>query len=51
MINVLPEKEKKQDQVEWYEPRIKPFDEFLIAIVEWEESMELQSDLEQQEPV
>ena len=50
VINVFPErKEKETDTAECYKPRIKPFQEFLDVVMDWEESMATQSILDQQE--
>ena len=40
--------EKEIDPAEWYEPRVKPFQEVLLhVVVDWEATMGLQSELEQ----
>ena len=49
VLNVLTEEEKETDTAEWYEPRVKPFQEFLHVVGDWEASMGPQSELEQQE--
>ena len=48
VLNVLTEEEKETDTAEWYEPRVKPFQEFLHVVGDWEASMGPQSELEQQ---
>ena len=47
--NVLAEEEKEKDKAEWYEPRMEPFQDFLVEEQDWEELMAQQGELEEQE--